>query len=185
MTTFKHIAISLDDVSDWCRASNSDMGEACKRYFRHLSRLLKIQVESSIPIFTVYLPTDAEKSADDYIIFSDCLAKFLNELSEKGIASEQKIKISIFGKWYKLPGKAVESLKKAIEETKDYDSFFVNLCINYDGQEEIVDACRLIAKQVGLGKIDPEMITKESIKENVYSSYFLPPDVILIYGERK
>ena len=38
---------------------------------------------------------------------------------------------------------------------------------------------------MGLGKIDPEMITKESIKENVYSSYFLPPDVILIYGERK
>ena len=44
---------------------------------------------------------------------------------------------------------------------------------------------RLITKQVKLGKIDPEMITKETIKENIYSSYFLAPDIILVYGERK
>ena len=29
------------------------------------------------------------------------------------------------------------------------------------------------------------MITKEAIKENIYSSYFLPPDVVLVYGEER
>ena len=28
------------------------------------------------------------------------------------------------------------------------------------------------------------MITKEVIKENLYSSYFVAPDIILVYGEK-
>lgn len=181
----KHAAISLDDVFDWCRKNNASIEEACKRYFGLLLKLMEQQVKLNIPIFTVYLLSDSGKSSDDFISFSDCIADFFDELPSTPIVSRQKIKISIFGKWYKLPGKAVESLKKAIEETKDYDNFFVNFCVNYDGQEEIADACRLIAKQVELGKIDSEMIKRETIKENIYSSYLLPPDVILIYGDRK
>ena len=69
-----------------------------------------------------------------------------------------------------------------LEETKDYDSFFLNLCINYDGQEEIVDSCKLIGRQIAAGKLAPESITKEVIKENCYSSYFIPPDLIIKTG---
>ena len=183
MGTPKHIAISLDDISDWCRKNNARINEGCERYFSLLNRLLESQAVLNIPIFTVYLLQENVEKSDDYIIFCDYMADFFSKLPENAAVS--KTKISVFGKWYNLPGKAVEALKKAIEETKDYDSFFVNFCINYDGQEEIVDACKLIAKHVELGKIDPEMITKEIIKENIYSSYFMPPDVILIYGEEK
>jgi len=182
----KHIAISLDDISDWCRKNNANIRDACSRYFGLLGKLIEMQAKSNIPIFTIYLLSDKiEKSADDYSIFSDYIVDFFNALPNSEIVSTNKMKISIFGKWYNLPGKKVESLKKAIEDTKEYDNFYLNFCLNYDGQEEIVDACKLIAKQVELRKIDPEMITKESIKENIYSSYFLPPDVVLIYGERK
>lgn len=182
----KHIAISLDDISDWCSKNNVNFKEGYKRHFKLLSRLLELQVKLNVPIFTIYLlPEYVDKSADAYTIFSEFMADFFYELSTSPIISEQKIKISIFGKWYNLPGKTVESLKKIIEDTKEYDSFFANFCINYDGQEEIVDACKLIAKQVEIGKLDPEMIRKDTIKENTYSSYFLAPDVILIYGERK
>ena len=181
----KHIAISLDDISDWCRKNNIRIDDGCKRYFELLDVLLRLQVRLNIPIFTVYLlPENAEKS-DNFIMFSECLADFFNELLGSMAVQHNKIKISIFGKWYNLPGKAVEALKDIIEKTKDYDSFFANLCINYNGQEEIVDACKLIAKQVELEKLDHEMITKDTIKENIYSSYFLAPDIILIYGERK
>ena len=185
MEVLKHIAVSLDNIPDWCRKNNRSIEDGCSGHFRLLGELLKAQVRLNIPIFTIYLLPDIEKSKNDYMAFSDCLASFFCELSNDAIVSGHKIKISVFGKWYNLTGKAVEALKEAIEKTKDYDSFFLNFCINYDGQEEIVDACRLITKQVKLGKIDPEMITKDTIKENIYSSYFLAPNIILIYGERK
>lgn len=182
----KHVAISPDDVSYWCRENNVGINEGYAKYFDLLNRLLEAQVRAKIPIFTVYLlPENAEKSSDSYIIFSGHMSNFFDGLCNNAAIKEHKIKISIFGKWYNLPGKLVESLKRAIECTREYDGFFLNFCINYDGQEEVVDACKLLAKQVELGKIDPEMITKEAIKENIYSSYFLPPDLILIYGDKK
>ena len=124
----KHAAISLDDIFDWCRKNNATVDEGCKRYFGLILKMMEQQVRLNIPIFTVYLLSDAEKQADDYISFSNCIADFFYELSGMPLVSSQKIKISIFGKWYKLPGKSVESLKKAIEDTKDCDAFFFNFC---------------------------------------------------------
>ena len=186
MAMLKHIAISLDDISVWCRENNKRLDESCKAYFEKLMMLLELQVKLDVPIFTVYLlPDSPNKSSDDFLAFSDLIAIFFNQLSENTLISGHKIKISIFGKWYHLPGKVIESLKNIIENTKNNNSFFANFCINYDGQEEIVDACRLVAKQVELGKINPEMITKDSVKESLYSSNFMPPEIILIYGEKK
>ena len=182
----KHIAISLDDISDWCRKNNARFSAGCEKYFKSLKRLIELQVKLDVPVFTVYiLPDNADKLSDDYMAFSEFIAGFFSELMDSSIISEHKLKVSIFGKWYKLPGKAVEALKGIIEATKDCDRFFINFCINYDGREEILDACRLIAKQVQLGKLDPEMITKENIKESIYSSYLLPPEILFLYGERK
>ncbi|MBI3026673.1 undecaprenyl diphosphate synthase family protein [Candidatus Woesearchaeota archaeon] len=185
MDMIKHLAVSLDDILDWCRKNSINAEDGFERYFNLLARLMEHQIRLDIPILTVYLLPDTQNPTDHQISFFEHLADFFENLSHMQLISGQKIKISIFGKWYKLPGKAIEAMKKVIDETKDYDSFFTNFCINYDGQEEIVDACKLIAKQVELGKLDAEMITKETIKENIYSSYFLAPDAILIYGERK
>lgn len=185
MPKHKHIAISVDDIFDWCRKNNIDIVEGCKECFSKLNKVMQAQIKSSIPIITIYLLSEDADKIQNFVSFCDCAADFFYELCMNPRIIEKKIKISIFGKWYNMPSRLIESLKKAIDETKENDDFFANFCINYDGQEEIVDACKLIAKQVQLGKIDHEMITKETVKENIYSSYFIPPDVYLIYGERK
>ena len=180
----KHIAISLDDISDWSSKNNTHIDNGCEIFFRHLNKLLEIQAGLGIPIITFYLlPENADKSVS-YIAFSDCIADFFNNLSKNSLIHGQKIKISVFGKWYNLPGNTVEALKKVIDNTKEHDVFFTNFCINYDAQEEITDACRIIALQVKQGKIDPEMITKNTIKENIYSSYFVAPDIVVIIGDK-
>ena len=79
----------------------------------------------------------------------------------------------------------IESIKNIIDETKDYDDYFVNLCINYDGQEEIVDSCKMVARRVKLGKIDVDNVSKETVKDDLYSSYFMPPDYIFVSGFKR
>jgi undecaprenyl diphosphate synthase len=115
----------------------------------------------------------------------DWLAQFFNDISSWGFLQENQFKVSVLGKWYDLPSRLVEPIKKVLEDTKDYDRFFLNFCINYNGQEEIVDACRLIARQVEAGKLNPEGIDKSTIKENTYSSFFLPPELIIKTGFEK
>ena len=182
----KHIAITTDGVEKWALKNNVTFEEAYKRDFLIIKSTVKLMVKLKIPILSFYiLEKNIDRKSEHYPRLLDAIADMFNELSESNIIHENKIKVSILGKWYNLPGRVVDAIKKAIEETKDYDSFFVNFCINYDGQEEIVDAIKLIGMQIKAGRMDPELIDKDMIKENIYSSYFLPPDLMIKNGSRK
>jgi len=142
-------------------------------------------VKLKIPITTFYLLSTDSRQLEHFSTVVDSLTEFFNDLANKELIHKNQIKASVFGKWYDLPGKFVDSIKNLIEKTKEYDSYFVNFCINYNGQEEIVDAVKLMSRQIKAGKLDPELINKEMIKENTYSSYFLPPDLVIINGSKR
>jgi undecaprenyl diphosphate synthase len=182
----RHIGVTTDGTEKWALKNNISYEDACKRGFLILKSTIKLQVNLKIPILSFYiLDRKADRGSQNYPLLLDAITKMFNEMANSKIINQNKIKISVFGKWYNLPGKVVDSIKKAIAETKDYDAFFVNFCINYDGQEEIIDAIKLLGMQIKAGKMDPELIDKNSIKENLYSSYFLPPELIIKNGTRK
>ena len=137
-------------------------------------QLFKEQITKNLPIMTIYLIPEYLTEKEHFPIYLDEFIPFLEEIRTSETITQNKMKISAIGKWYDMPGRAVEAIKKTIEETKDYDEFFLNFCINYDGQEEIVDACKLIARKIKAEKLDVDAINKQLIKDNIYSSYFLP-----------
>jgi undecaprenyl diphosphate synthase len=147
-----------------------------EKSFENINEIIKSQIKNKIPMLTIYVPKQ---------LCNEKLSQFLESPELQWAVKGNQIKISILGKWYDMPVQILESIKKSITETKDYDKYFLNLCINYDGQQEIVDACKIIAMKIKNGKLDPEAITKEDIKENLYTSYFLPPDMIIKTGKQK
>ena len=181
----KHIAITTEGKTHWAKINNKPLQEAYRISLINIKETIKEQVNLNIPITTFYLLSTDIKDFEPLSELVDFLVMFFNELPKLKLVKNNKIKISVLGKWYNLPGRVVEPIKRALDETKDYDSYFVNFCVNYDGQEEIVDACKLLARQVKAEKLDPDSIDKSLIKENLYSSYFLPPDIIIKHGEKK
>lgn len=153
----KHVAINIT-------------GKALK----NILEIVQTSFALKLPILTFYTHDE-----------TDDLLNFLTALIHWDYIERQQVKVSVIGKWYDLPERLIEPIKEIIESTKDYDAHFLNLCLKYDGQEELVDACKLIAKQVQMGKLAPEGITKATLKENIYTSYFIPPDLIIIPGEKK
>ncbi|MFH1316858.1 MAG: polyprenyl diphosphate synthase [Candidatus Woesearchaeota archaeon] len=184
--TPQHLAMTMEGTAAYCRKSGEDKNACYKKNFTILRNLLLYQVKISIPVLTVnVIPESMKKDTENYNFLLDSLVEFLESLSKDEAIHKNKIKVSVFGKWYNLPGKVIDAIKTIVEETKDYDSFFLNLCVNYEGQEEIVDSCKLIARQVKAEKINPENISKNLIKENCYSSYFIPPDLIIKTGLKR
>ncbi len=106
-------------------------------------------------------------------------SELLEKLCNWDFVSSSQVKVTVLGQWYSVPDSLIEQIKKISSSTQDYDARFLTICINYDGKEEITNACKLIAKQVQLGKLRPEEIDQETIKENLYSSYFVPPDLVI------
>jgi undecaprenyl diphosphate synthase len=181
----KHIAMTVGGLGRWSRKKGEDAKEANKRAFKKVEEIIRYQLCFDIPILTLYLINSRVKESSDFTEMMDALAEFFKELLQNKDIFRSKIKVSILGKWYDLPSRVVEPIKRVIDETKDYDSFFLNLCINYDGQEEIVDACRIIVRKALLEKTDVDSIDSSMIKDNIYSSYFLAPDVIVKTGTGK
>jgi len=178
----KHIALTVGGLGRWTRNNSSETKEAYKHAFKKVEEIVRYQLCFDIPIITLYLINSNIQQSKDFTEIMDALSEFFKELTLNKDILKNKIKISILGKWYDLPSRVVEPIKRVIDETKDYDSFFLNLCINYDGKEEIVDACKIILRKALLEKLDVDSIDADMLKDNVYSSYFLPPDLIVKTG---
>jgi tritrans,polycis-undecaprenyl-diphosphate synthase [geranylgeranyl-diphosphate specific] len=147
--------------------------ESSEKAFDILYSLIESQIKHNVPILTIALGK------------IDNMNVYFDELSEDPLIHENKVKISILGKWFDESETNVEAIKKIMEETRDYDSYFLNFCINYDGREEILTAMKLIARKVQAGKLDVDMINYSDIKESLYTSYFLPPDIIMKTGKTR
>jgi len=179
----KHIALTYNNYN--AKGVKIPVEQYFKNKLAKIKDFIDIQSRYNIPIFTVYILSSSEKNNENFGAIIDALSSFFNDLSTEKKIHHNKIKISVLGKWYNMPGKVVDAIKKISDETKEYDKYFLNFCINYDGQEEIADACRLLGKKIKAEKMDPEAITKEMIKENLYSSYFMPPELLIVMDGAK
>lgn len=173
----RHIAIAMEKEPKPMHTINLE--DMYNKRASLIKDLMNTQIKFNIPIMTIFLLSVNAKNSEIFSFLVDDLAKFFNKLIEDKMIFKEQIKVSILGKWYDLPERIVNPIKEIIESTKDYDRFFLNFCVNYDGHEEIADACRLIARQIKAEKIDPESINNQLIKENLYSSYFISPDLII------
>jgi len=175
-----HIAITIKGHYVWAKKHDKDLLEVYRKGFGIIRDVIKSQLKNEVPILTLYLLSENLPGTERFEPYTEALVEFLKILKEDDILHDNKIRVSIFGKWYDLEGKIVEPIKSLIKSTADYDNRFLNLCINYNGQEEIVDACKIIARKVLTDRIDPSSINKDLVKESLYSSSFLAPDLIII-----
>ena len=100
----QHIAINIDEIT------NVD------DFFCKLKEIISGCFEKQIPILTLNIPE----------IEFDELDKLITIILSWETIDLSQIKINIFGKWFNLPWRIVDDIKKLINETKDYDRFFLN-----------------------------------------------------------
>ena len=181
----KHLAISLADTK-FLNKDKYDIDKVLTKRNKLVKDLIVQQVEKNITVMTIYLLGQHTLPKRDYakklIHYIELL---FDELEEFEFIAEKKIRIFVLGKWYDLSGNCVDSIKNCVEQTKDYDDYFLNFCINYSGRDEIVDACKLLARKVKFGKIEVDDIDALMIKDNLSSSYFIPPEKIIYVSKRK
>lgn len=178
-----HVAVIVRGTTVWAKRNNFSITEAYTQRFRQITEIIELQTQMEIPVLSFFiLPKIQPESHVNLMEKIDALAEFLDQLRGAELIHKNGIKLNILGAWYDLPGRIVDSIKQLLNETQDYDKYFVNFCINYDGQEEIANACKVTAMKVQAGKLDADYITKEKIKEELYTSSFMPPELMIVTG---
>ena len=88
------------------------------------------------------------------------------------------VKVVFSGRKEPLSDKVYNTMKELENQTKDCKKGVFNVCLNYGGQSEIVDACKKITNMVINKEIDLDSINTETFYKYLYND--LPPIDLLI-----
>jgi len=103
----------------------------------------------------------------------DVLHRRRDEMHELGV------KVRWVGKPGRLWKSVINELQEAQELTKRNKVLTLNMCVNYGGRTEIVDAVKKIADEVAAKRISPGSITEKTLEKFMYSPPMRDVDLFL------
>lgn len=171
----QHIGIILDGNRRWAKDHNLPSFEGHRRGFENIKTVAGHAFDRGIKVLTVFaFSTENWKRSQAEVAYLMGLFKMVAE-NELKFLSEKNIALKISGDIYTLNKDLQASLNKALKETAQNKNGIFNICLNYGGREEIVQALKKIVQQ----GIKPEAINQELIQNNLYTSDLPDPDLII------
>ena len=174
----KHVGIIMDGNGRWAKMRGK------KRSFGHLEGCKTLEnialyaIECGIQVLSVYaFSTDNfKRSKEEVDYLMNLFITMFNKKMKK--IKDNDIKVIFSGRREPLREDVLVSMDKIVEETKNNKRGILNICLNYGGQEEIVDATKKIVELVNNGELNINDIDKNSFYKYLYND--LPPLDLLI-----
>lgn len=173
-----HVAIILDGNRRWAKNHLLPKLEGHRRGFSNIKKIADYIFKKGVKYLSVYCFSTEnfkrEASEVDYLM-NLFIKEFKSSCEE---LKKNNIKVVFSGRKSPLRKDVLEAMDYLRDETKDNTGGILNICLNYGGQSEIVDATKDIVKDIEEGKISKEEITPDLFKKYLYQD--LPPVDLMI-----
>ncbi len=168
-----HVAIIVDGNGRWAKEKNLPRMKGHDEGFKNLKKLGKYILSKGIKILSVYV-FSTENFKRDKLEVDHLMNLFvLMYQKDKNFFMKNNIKVIFSGRDEPLPKKVINARNKLQELTKNNTGGILNVCLNYGGRAEIIDATKKIIDE----KIDTSSITEELFSKYMYQDL---PDVDLM-----
>ena len=177
----RHIAIILDGNGRWAkrRGLPRTAGHAAgSENFRKIATYCK---DIGVDYLTVYaFSTENWKRPEDEVkTIMRLLRRYLNEAIDT--MERDHIRMKIFGDVSGLPKELQDLVAKTDEISRRYEGFQANICLNYGGRAELVQAAKRYAQDLLDGKVDGDL-TEEKLGSYLWSAGIPDPDLMIRPG---
>lgn len=174
----KHVGIIMDGNGRWATERGMKRSEGHKEGGKTLERLALYAKKLGIKVLSVYaFSTDNFKRSQEEVDFlMNLLIYYFKEKLDR--VCKDGIKIVFSGRREPLRKDVLDAMDSIVEKTKNNTACILNICLNYGGQEEIVDASLKIADDINNGIINKEELNRENYFKYLYQD--LPPIDLLI-----
>ncbi|MFB9620552.1 isoprenyl transferase [Brooklawnia cerclae] len=168
----RHVAIVMDGNGRWAKQRGLPRTEGHRVGESVLFEVIEGAIELGVKYVSAYaFSTENWKRSPDEVRFllgfnRDVLHRRRDHLDALGV------RVRWAGRRPRLWSSVIKELELAERQTADNDVLTLQLCVNYGGRAEIVDAVREIARQAAAGRIDPEHIS-----ERTFRNYLDEPEV--------
>lgn len=173
-----HVAIIMDGNGRWAQKRGLKRTKGHQRGAKVLKKISEYVYDKKIKVLSVFAFSTEnwkrDKEEVDYLmdLFIKVFKDNFKSIKEKGV------KIVFSGLKTKLNDKVLKEMEKMTEETKNNKNGVFNICLNYGGQDEIVEATKKIVSDVKEGKIKIDDINKDMYNNYLFND--LPPIDLMI-----
>jgi undecaprenyl diphosphate synthase len=175
----QHVAVVMDGNGRWAkqrglaRTAGHEAGEAALLDMVHGAIEIGVKELSAFAFSTENWRRSPEEVKFLMEFNRQVLRKRRDEMNELGV------KIRWVGREKRLMASVLKELKEAQELTKNNKVLTVNMCINYGGRAEMLDAAVAIAKDALKKKLKPDSLTEKSINKYLYAPQMRDVDLFL------
>lgn len=174
-----HVAVVMDGNGRWAkqrglaRTAGHEAGEAA------LFDLVEGAIQIGVKEISAYaFSTENWRRSPEEVKFlmgfnRDVIRRRRDEMHAMGV------RVRWVGRPQRLWKSVIEELAIAEELTKKNKVLTLNMCVNYGGRSEIVDAAQSIAELVKAKKLKPEQITEKLFAKHLYSPTMSDVDLFL------
>ena len=165
-----HVAIIVDGNGRWAKERNLPRSKGHDAGFENLKKLGLYIFSKGIKYLSVYVFSTENFKRDKKEVDHLMNLFVLMFKKDKDFFMKNNIKVVFSGRDEPLPEKVIEARDKLTQMTKNNTGGVFNVCLNYGGRAEIVDAAKKIVKE----GVREEDITEDSFKNYLYQNL---PDV--------
>ncbi len=168
-----HIAFIIDGNGRWAKLHHLPRSQGHVKGMEKLEKTYKMVREIGIKYVTIYAFSTEnwnrpKEEVDGLMgLFRKMIKKFHNNKDYKDCH------IEFLGNLDRFDADIRDSAREIMAKTSSNDNFYINICMNYGGREDIVQA---VNKLIASGATE---ITMEDISANIYSHNSPDPDFII------
>lgn len=177
-----HLAIIMDGNGRWAKRRGLPRVEGHRVGMEKIKDMVDICRKKGVKVLTLYAFSkqnwNRPRREVDFL-----MRRFEDYLDREGEnLVKENIRFRVIGRIEELPLSLRKKIEKTMKMTEKNEGFFLNLAINYGGQEEIVDAVRKLLMMVKEGKISPQDIEVDLFKKYLYTEDLPYPDLLIRTG---
>ena len=171
----RHLGIIPDGNRRWAKLNGKPSLEGHRQGMNVAKKIAIAAFDEGIEYFTMYaFSTENWKRTEEEVgylmeLFFNLVVNEFGELEERGV------RFQLLGSRKELSKRILKALEDAEERTKDYPNGTLSLCLNYGGEQELVDA---VAAIIASG-VAPNDVTKELIEAHLYGTNIPPVDMVI------
>ncbi|HET9416483.1 MAG TPA: polyprenyl diphosphate synthase [Candidatus Limnocylindria bacterium] len=178
----RHVAIIADGNRRWARDRGLPVLAGHVQGIEAMRPVVRRARDHGVETLSVYtFSTENWTRPDDEVsglfgLIDGAVRQYTDELIDEGV------RVRVIGRLHEAPSDVQRSIRAAEERTRTGDRMTLNICFNYSGRAEIVDATRAL---VAAGA-DPNAIDETHFAEHLYTAG--QPDVDLLIrtgGDRR
>ncbi len=175
----RHIAIIMDGNGRWAE----EKGE--NRLFGHLHGVESVRnivegaAELGIEYLTLYAFSTENWNRPEQEVSG--LMEILIDTIRREVPTLNKnnIMLHVIGDMNMLPDNAAKELQEALHETAQNTGMHLVMALSYSSRWELVNAVKNIATDVQSGKLEPALITQDTLQHYLSTSEFPDPELMI------